>query len=290
MLRQTQFVPPVPVVVAQRRGLLDAAGVEIEFETTRGSAEQLARLGSGEVDLAVTAIDNVFMWSRAGHSFRVIAQVERTTPLTLFARPGLTGLTDLAGRRFAVDARDNGFALAALRVLREAGVEVELVEVGGVRERQVSLQAGETDASLLGPPFDTLAREGGLSEIATINALLPGYPGQGLVVRADVIERRRDELRAYLEVLAAATTWAAEADDAAGIEALTDSGLPRQAAEVMWSTRARSLWPATEGLRVVESVRRDLGMLPEQYGGLDELRADDFQSLLDRRPLPEKES
>ena len=86
-------------------------------------------------------------------------------------------LADLAGCRFAVDAPDNGFALIAKRLLRDAGVEVDYVVVGGVRERLDALLERRVDATLLGPPFDKLAEQAGFRRVVDVNALLPGTAG-----------------------------------------------------------------------------------------------------------------
>ena len=101
--------------------------------------------------MVVTAIDNLFEWTRAGADLRLVAQIEATTPLGLHARGDVDSLADLAGCRFAVDAPDNGFALIAKRLLRDAGVEVNYVVVGGVRERLEALLGGEWTRPCSGP-------------------------------------------------------------------------------------------------------------------------------------------
>ena len=196
-LRQSHFVPPVPYLIAAHHGMLD--GLDVDTTRATSSASQLEGLISGELDLAVTAIDNLFEWTKAGADLRLVAQVEKTTPLGLYARDSAESLADLAGRRFAVDALSNGFALAARRVLQDAGVEVHYVEVGGVRERFDALVAGDADATLLGPPIDELAVAAGMRCLAAVNSLLPDFPGQGLVVRAPLVGS--EELHDYLRAL-----------------------------------------------------------------------------------------
>ena len=93
--------------------------------------------------MVVTAIDNLFEWTRAGADVRLVAQVEQTTQLGIHAGGDVESLADLAGCRFAVDAPDNGFALIAKRLLLDAGVEVDYVVVGGVRERLDALLGGK---------------------------------------------------------------------------------------------------------------------------------------------------
>ncbi|MGK4219449.1 ABC transporter substrate-binding protein [Kocuria sp.] len=271
MLRQTHFVAPVPLLIARSMGLLERAGVKLHTTETRGSEEQFAQLVGGQQDLAVTAIDNLFEWNQRGADAVVIAQIERTTPLTLFARSDIADLPALTEGTFAVDALNNGFSLAARSVLGRAGVSVSFVEVGGVRERWEALAAGGVDATLLGPPFDTFATELGLSRLAAIGDLIPGYPGQALVVLRDALTRCRDELATYVGTLEAAARRSQTMSDVEGSGLLEASGFPPAAAALMWRERACTLRAEPAGIDVIAGVRRDLNQLPARYSGAADL-------------------
>ncbi|TJY69447.1 hypothetical protein E4J89_11025 [Arthrobacter sp. CAU 1506] len=256
-LRQSHFVPPVPYLFAAHHGLL--AGLDVEATRATSSAVQLEGLLTGDLDLAVTAIDNLFEWTRAGADLRLVAQVERTTPLGIYTRGAVETFNALAGCRFAVDALSNGFALVARHVLEEAGVEVDYVEVGGVRERFDALVAGDADATLLGPPFGELAVQEGMRNLATVNGLLPDFPGQGLVVRAPLVDS--EELHHYLRALARGAVYcdSLSADD--GVAFLTQSGFST-AATAAWDARPETLEVSSPGLAMLTAIRRRLGMLP----------------------------
>ena len=265
ILRQSHFVPPVSYLLADELGFL--RGVEVLPTRTPSSAEQLRALLAGEQDMVVTAIDNLFEWTRAGADLRLVAQVEQTTPLGIHAGGDVESLADLAGCRFAVDAPDNGFALIAKRLLRDAGVEVDYVVVGGVRERLDALLGGQVDATLLGPPFDKLAEQAGMRRVVDVNALLPELPGQGLVVRAELLASA--ELERYLGALVRGVAAGESMADAEGIELLERRGY-QAAATAAWGTRARTLTVDRRGLELLTGIRRSLGMLPPDIG-LEEL-------------------
>ena len=265
ILRQSHFVPPVSYLLAAELGFL--RGVEVLPTRTPSSAEQLRALLAGEQDMVVTAIDNLFEWTRAGADLRLVAQVEQTTQLGIHAGGDVESLADLAGCRFAVDAPDNGFALIAKRLLRDAGVEVDYVVVGGVRERLDALLGGQVDATLLGPPFDKLAEQAGMRRVVDVNALLPELPGQGLVVRAELLASA--ELERYLGALVRGVAAGESMADAEGIELLERCGY-QAAATAAWGTRARTLAVDQRGLGLLTGIRRSLGMLPPDIG-LEEL-------------------
>lgn len=265
ILRQSHFVPSVSYLLAAELGFL--RGVEVLPTRTPSSAEQLRALLAGEQDMVVTAIDNLFEWTRAGADVRLVAQVEQTTQLGIHAGGDVESLADLAGCRFAVDAPDNGFALIAKHLLRDAGVEVDYVVVGGVRERLDALLGGQVDATLLGPPFDKLAEKAGMRRVVDVNALLPELPGQGLVVRAELLASA--ELERYLGALVRGVAAGESMTDAEGIELLERCGY-QAAATAAWGARARTLAVDQRGLGLLTGIRRSLGMLPPDIG-LEEL-------------------
>jgi ABC-type nitrate/sulfonate/bicarbonate transport system substrate-binding protein len=201
------FVPPAVHAAAVASGAMPEDAVEAT--RTPSSDAQFDELIAGRCDAAITAMDNVFAWQRrpGGAALRVVAQVERTTPLTIVAGPGFATLTDLRGASLLVDAPANGFVVALLAVLDRAGVrpdEVHLVAAGGVAERRQALVDGRGDATLLGPPFDAMAVGAGMVALSTVQEHEPAYPGQALVVRTDdarAVERARRWLTAASSVL-----------------------------------------------------------------------------------------
>ena len=186
------FVPaPLLALATQAPG-----ATALHARRTTSSDAQFAALAAGQVDAVVTAMDNVIGWNRrAGpQDFRVVAQVETTTPLFLFAAPGRARMAQLRGATVLVDAAENGFAIALRALLHAAGLEdgaCHLREAGGVLERYQALLAGQGDATLLGEPFASQARAAGLVQIASVQETWPAFPGQGLVMRQDSPARER---------------------------------------------------------------------------------------------------
>ena len=116
-LRQAVFVPPSVCVVADELGIYADMGVDVETVLIESSTDQRDRLLSGNVDVGVTAMDNLLVWNADGGDLRIVAQVESTTPLELVARPSVAGVQGLRGAVLGVDAVNNGFAVVLRHLL-----------------------------------------------------------------------------------------------------------------------------------------------------------------------------
>jgi ABC-type nitrate/sulfonate/bicarbonate transport system substrate-binding protein len=280
VLKAIWFVPPVIQGHAERRGLLERAGLTVEGTLTRSSDEQFEALRDGRQDAAVTAMDNVIMWNRrpGGGDFRIVAQVEANTGISLVAQVGFGSIAALAGERLLVDSAENGFVVALRALLADAGVDFaacDVIEAGGVKDRFDRLLAGEGAATLLGPPFTEIAEAKGLRRLADADAVYPGFPGQGLVVRQRLIDQRGDDLGCWLGALEQARSEC-RAQPEAVAAGLAASGLPQPVAERLAGFVGERLTPSPEGLELLIGQRRRLG-LPGGDASRD--------TLVDLRPL-----
>lgn len=280
MLRVIWFVPPALQVVAERRGFLADAGVTIQAAQTGSSDEQFEALRDGRQDVAMTAMDNVIMWNRrpGGGDFRIVGQVEATTAISLFACPAFDTIAALRGSRVLVDSAENGFVIALMALLADAGVafgECTVVPAGGVKERFARLVEGDGDATLLGPPFDAMAEQAGMRRLADVDAAYPAFPGQGIVVRSGMYPERYAEMVRWLGALERAR-GECRRDPASAAEDLAATGLHAAIAARLAGAVADGLATDRAGVELLIAQRRQLG-LP----GAD----DGFEDLVDPGPL-----
>lgn len=263
-LKQIVFVPPAPVVAAQHLKAFEREGLDLETTFTRSSYQQRDGLLNGLYDVAVTASDNVFAWNARGGDFCIVAQLERTTLLQIFANASLSALAAQARLRVAVDAPDSGFVLVLRDVLASQGITVQddqLVPFGGVKERLDGMLRGEADVGLLGPPLDAPALQGGLKLLGTVEQFHPRYPGLGLVVRRSRLDELGTALGAYMRALSVGMRWMAS-NEREALQAMVGAGFTERAAESVLSTRADTLRPDVQGLELVREIRRKQGALP----------------------------
>jgi ABC-type nitrate/sulfonate/bicarbonate transport system substrate-binding protein len=252
------FVPPLLALVAAR----DQRSVATQAVRNRSSDEQFAALVAGEVDAVVTSMDNVIGWNRrvGPQDFRVVAQIERTTPLTLVARAGRSNVGSLRGADILVDAPENGFVIALRAMLADAGIgpdEYHLVPAGGVQERLEALLARQGVATFLGPPFDAMALKAGFVSVASVQQSYPAFPGQGIVMRTG--SRARGLVRAWLGDLERARQMVQERASLAR-QTVIAAGLHIAVADTMIALNPRSLRPTSEGVALLSAHRSTLGL------------------------------
>ncbi|RKR31355.1 ABC transporter substrate-binding protein [Paraburkholderia sp. BL17N1] len=257
-IRVMWFVPPLLAMVAAQ----DRRSLVTQSIRNRSSDEQFNALVAGEVDAVVTSMDNGIGWNRrvGPQDFRVVAQVERTTPLILVARAGRSNMSALRGADILVDAPDNGFVTALRAMLDDAGIgrdEYRLVPAGGVQERLEALLARQGVATLLGHPFDAMAVKAGFVRNASVQEHYPDFPGQGIVMRTG--SRARSLVGAWLEDLERARQVVQERP-ALARQVVVSAGLPVAAADGMIALNPQSLRPTSEGVALLIAHRRALGL------------------------------
>lgn len=231
---------------------------------TRSSDEQFEALMSGTADAAVTAMDNVMDWNlRPGAGdFRIVAQIERTTLLSLVAHATTTDVQGLNGGTLLVDASANGFVVAARALLDEFGLNngsYALKPAGGVRERYETLLAGGGNVTLLGPPFDSMAVAQGARVLARVNDRYPAFPGQGLVVRQSQYDRVRARVVAWLTAMEYARAQA-QANRSIAVSHLVGAGISHPVAETMVDLIPDTLVPDRQGIALLIAQRQRAGL------------------------------
>jgi ABC-type nitrate/sulfonate/bicarbonate transport system substrate-binding protein len=191
------------------RGVFARHGLTLDIAYTQGSEMLCETLRTGGCDIGVLAADDVvYEVERRGLDFFIFMGIHAGL-LSLMARPDITDVAALAGRRVGVDDTASGFVLLAREILRRHGVgdqSYQLVKAKGMNLRAEALENGEIDAALLSPPFTLRLRDRGFRELARVHDFFPRYQaGCWVTTRAWASEHEKELttfVRAYLESLA----------------------------------------------------------------------------------------
>lgn len=150
--------------------------------------------------------------------------------LQLIARPGITGIADLKGKRVAVDT-DTGYASALYEILRRNGIDrrhdLEIVYAGATDLRYAKLLKGEFDASLLGAPFTRLATRQNFVSLGSVIGMLGGYQAVVLVAQRSWLAAHAGEARALTEFIARTLEWTRQPENQVALIAMVRKSLPQ---------------------------------------------------------------
>ncbi len=268
-----------PLFVAQDRGLFAARGLAVTVIATPNSVAQLTRLIRGDVDLAMTAIDNVIAYQEGQGEAPLDREPDAfafmgadSAFLSLIVQPDVRGFADLRGRTLSVDAATTGYAFALFEMLRLNGVQpgdYAIEKVGGMVQRYTAMTQGRHAGTMVSTPYDILAGAAGLRQLATVRAVLPPYQGNVGAARRAWARDNGDALCAYIAAYRAALDWLFTPDNRAEALAILCRHVPTmtpdlaQAASVLLLDADHGIQRDAaidlEGIRTVLALRSRYG-------------------------------
>lgn len=200
--------PNLPLFAAQAHGFFTDAGLDVDFQMTPSSVFQFEQFGTGAVDIAFTAFDNVVAY-REGQGavklpslpdFRAVmgcTQIE----LSLVVAPHIRAVEDLRGRSLALDAISTGFAFVLYEMLALSGLapdDYEVMPVGATPERWRSVKEGAHAGTITIEPFTSIARAAGFPTLLKSSDFFPAYQGGVIAARHDWTTENEETLTAFL--------------------------------------------------------------------------------------------
>ena len=208
--------------VARRAGIYRDERVQVEFCRVFNSPSQFEKLVLGEVDVVLTATDNVLNYRYKRRSdnnspldVRIVRAVELGGGASLVAARA-TSVHDLRGALIAVDDTDSGFALLLYELLARAGMvrglDYRVVAFGGTPRRFEGLVDGDFDATMLNAGFDLRAADRGCFVVRTVSDVLPDYIATVLAALPRWLEKE-SAARPFLRAWDRATAFALDRDN-----------------------------------------------------------------------------
>jgi ABC-type nitrate/sulfonate/bicarbonate transport system substrate-binding protein len=259
-----------PIFVAQDTGLFAARGLKVDLMAAPNSTTQIALLRSGEIDIALTAIDNIVPYPDQLFAFLGMNDGGR---ISLIAAPGIKRVAELKDRALAVDAVASGYAFVLMEMLARGGLapgNYALLSVGGSRERLRALQEGKASGALLNAPADAAAEAAGFVRLASSAEVLTHYQGSVGAAQRAWAGQHGDVLVRYIAAYIGALDWLyAPANRAEALRVLERRvGLDARSAErsyaelVAQGSLARKAALDVDGIRAVLGLRSRFAPAP----------------------------
>ncbi len=214
-LRVIAFEKPLALLAAQHRGFLAREGLEVEWEITRGSAEQMRGLLSGRWDIAQTAADNVMAFvDREGADLFIFLVPTLGLDQNLVVLPEIEAYAQLRAKAFGVDAIDTGYAFVLRKMLADAGLaagDYELTPIGATQQRLDAMVARRVAGCLLSARLTDTVVQKGFRILDKGNRHFPLYPASGTTATTRRWARTHEAAVAgYTRAIWAGTAWAAD--------------------------------------------------------------------------------
>jgi NitT/TauT family transport system substrate-binding protein len=187
--------------VGKDEGLFRKYGLDVEPIFLRGGQLAIQALAGG--DPPIMSIGQVVQANLSGFDLALIAGVERFYDSTIFARPGITRLEQLKGKRLGISGYGAATHFAALIVAKHLNLDPNkdmiLVPGGPDAERVAALSAGKIDASIFNSSTVPIAKRLGFIELVYLPDLGVEVQGNGLATTRAYIKSDRATVKAALK-------------------------------------------------------------------------------------------
>ena len=187
--------------VAKDDGFFKKYGLDVEPIFLRGGQLAIQALASGDPPLM--SIGQVVQASLAGYDLVLIAGVEIYYDSIVFARPGITRLEQLKGKRIGISGYGAATHFAAIMLANYLNLDPEkdliLVPGGPDAERVAAMSAGKIDAAIFNSSTVPIAKRMGLVELVKIPDLKIEVQGNGMATTRAYIKSNRDVVKSALK-------------------------------------------------------------------------------------------
>lgn len=226
----------LPAWVAQKKGLFDAAGLDVTMKVYDGSDQIFQDLRANTQQIAVASTESVIADAYKGGVFRIIAGNSQRPPHFIIAQPEIKTLADLKDKLMGVVSMHEGTTFFVPDIAKKAGLkpdDIKIEAVGGSPTRMRLLEERKIDAGMQPYPLSYEADAQGFSNLGAVADIVPDYQFSAVIVDGDWARANRAVVAAYLRALAAGTAYMfAHPDEAAEIgaaELRTTPALARRA-------------------------------------------------------------
>jgi len=187
--------------VAKDEGLFKKYGLDVEPIFLRGGQLAIQALAGGDPPLM--SIGQVVQAGLAGFDLALVAGVEIYYDSTVFARPEITRLEQLKGKRLGISGYGAATHFAAIILANHLKLDpdkdIMLVPGGPDAERVAAMSAGKIDAAIFNSSTIPIAKRMGLVELVKIPDLKVEVQGNGMATTRSYIKSNREVVKSALK-------------------------------------------------------------------------------------------
>jgi NitT/TauT family transport system substrate-binding protein len=167
-----------PLWVAQDAGFYARYGLDVDLQYVRGGNTLTKALIARDVDVASSGGNATLEATLQGVDLTIIASASNVLTFSIFGRPEVASLADLAGRTVGLYSRgsltETALRVAAESVALDVDRSVSMVPFGDAPGVLAAMEGGAVQAGVLSAPFTVVARNSGYRELVDVASL--DYP------------------------------------------------------------------------------------------------------------------
>lgn len=216
----------LPLTIAERRGLFEEQGLEVEIQDLGGGSKSLQALIGGSVDVVTGAYEHTIRMQAKGQDVRAVCELGRFPGIVIAVSASkadrIKSAADLAGATVGVTAPGSSTALTVQYALVKAGlspIAASLIGVGGGASAVAAMKRGEIDAiSHLDPVIAKLEADGDIkvlidtrTEAGTKALFGASNPAAVLYTKGGFIEENPATTQRLVNAFLAALRWIEQA-------------------------------------------------------------------------------
>ncbi|MBI5352257.1 MAG: ABC transporter substrate-binding protein [Chloroflexi bacterium] len=197
----TQSVP----WYAFEKGIFEKYGLKVNLIQLQGSSKAMSALVSGNASICQMSGNSVINAAAAGLDAVMIAGIYNTYPAVLVARPEIKTVEDLRGKTIGMGLTASASEVATRLALQElglqAGVDVNVIEIGEEPDRVAAFRAGQIDAILTTAPYLHQLRAEGVSELFDFGKVGLPYAHTSILTTRKFIEENRPMVVNFMKAI-----------------------------------------------------------------------------------------
>jgi len=210
-----------PIVIAEKKGLFEKEGVEVEARSFTSGPILHQALAAGQLDMAYIGSPPVYHWYSRGLESQILAKVNYGQAAVIVRKDsGINSLKDLKGKKIAgvkkgsgMDVLLRGYVLGeAAGLVPDKDIRVIPMPPGNMGP---SVENNVVDAAFIWEPFTSQYElRGNTKVIFDMNEAVPNYPWYVVMAPPEVLKTKRDAITRVLRAHKKAVEFLNSAPDA----------------------------------------------------------------------------
>jgi NitT/TauT family transport system substrate-binding protein len=213
----TVYVPFAPIFVAQELGFYKEMGLEVEATVYRGGGPAQEAMAAGAADILTNSPMGAALAISKGIKQKVVAAGGTVTPggwhIIVRKDSGIKSMKDLDGKKVGVTGKGSTTDFFALWAAKNSGVKVQTIPLGG-NGLLPAIKNSQVDAIVLWPTFSFRAlKDSALMDLVDLGKVMPPVVPDSVVASQEMIDKRPDVLKRYLQALMKAVDYMQKHED-----------------------------------------------------------------------------